>query len=188
MGKTFHKAEAYFQTSDNPDGTFWIWAYDPRGEKISLGDCRDIMIGLDLEPTTTAQEADALSALLRKHVKTIHLQSRNYMTTANEIIEACKATDRAAIKRLIEAIPRDEWVVEPGLATVRLPPATVRVWHLSGGSGINTYTEVSVVVELEDLDLDGPVPPLYQGKFTDEELKIANYIPRDARPPAGKTV
>jgi hypothetical protein len=114
--------------------------------------------------------------------------NRNYMTTAYEIIEACKAKDRAAIKRLIEAIPRDAWVVEPGLATVRLMPATVRVWHLSGGSGINTYTEVSVVVELEDLDLDGPVPPLYQGKFTDEELKIANYIPRDARPPAGKTV
>ncbi|MDR3716050.1 MAG: hypothetical protein P4L51_24865 [Puia sp.] len=75
MEKTFHKAEAYFQTSDNPDGTFWIWAYDPRDEKISLGDCRDILIGLDLEPTTTVQEADALSALLRKHVKTIHLQS-----------------------------------------------------------------------------------------------------------------
>jgi hypothetical protein len=85
--------------------------------------------------------------------------NRNYMTTAYEIIEACKAKDRAAI---------------------------VRVWHLSGGSGINTYTEVSVVVELEDLD--GPVPPLYQSKFTDEELKIANYIPRDARSPAGKAV
>ncbi len=44
-------------------------------KKISLGDCRDIMIGLDLEPTTTIQEADALSALLRKHVTTIRLQS-----------------------------------------------------------------------------------------------------------------
>jgi hypothetical protein len=75
MGKTTHKAEAYFQTSDNEDGTFWIWAYDPRGEKISLGDCRDIMIGLDLAPTTTIQQADELSALLRKHVKTIRLQS-----------------------------------------------------------------------------------------------------------------
>ena len=106
------------------------------------------------------------------------------MMTANEIIAACKAKDRAAIKRLIEAFPRDEWAVEPGLATFRLMPVTVRVWHLSGGSGINTYTEVCVVVELEDLD--GPVPPLYQGKFTDEELKIANYIPRDARSPAAK--
>jgi hypothetical protein len=108
------------------------------------------------------------------------------MTTANEIIEACKAKDRAAIQRLIEAIPRNGWVVEPGLATAHLTPATIRVWHLSGGSGINTYTDVCVVVELEDLD--GPVPPLYQGKFTDEELKIANYIPRDARSPAGAAV
>ncbi len=75
MKKTMHKAEAYFQTSDNADGTFWIWAYDPRGGKISLGDCPDIMIGLDLEPATTMQEADALSTLLRKHVKNIRLQS-----------------------------------------------------------------------------------------------------------------
>jgi hypothetical protein len=103
------------------------------------------------------------------------------MTTASEIIEACKTKDRAALKRVLEAIPRDEWVVEPGLATVHLTPATVRVSHLSGGTGINTYTEVCVVVELEDEDLDDPVPPFYQDKFTDEELKIANYIPMDAR-------
>ena len=69
--------------------------------------------------------------------------NRNYMTPANEIIEACKAKDRAAIKRLIEAVRRDEWVVEPGLATVRLTPATVRVWHLSGGSGINVFVRAS---------------------------------------------
>jgi hypothetical protein len=75
MGKTIHKAAAYFETSDSEDGTFWIWVYDPSGEKISLGDCRDIMIGLDLEATTTMHEADALSALLRKHVKSIRLQS-----------------------------------------------------------------------------------------------------------------
>ena len=108
------------------------------------------------------------------------------MTTANEIIEACKTKNRAAIKRLIEAIPRDKWVVEPGIATAHLTPATVRMWHISGGSGINTYTEVAVVVELEDLN--GPVPPLYHGKFTDEELQIANYISRDVRSPARRQI
>jgi len=76
MKKTFHEADAYFQTSDHSDGTFWIWAYDPRGQKISLGDCEDIMIGLDLNASTSMAEADALSALLRKHVKSIRLQSR----------------------------------------------------------------------------------------------------------------
>jgi hypothetical protein len=75
MGKTLHKADAYFETSDNEDGTFWIWAYDPRGEKISLGDCRDIMIGLDLDTATTMQEADELAELLRKRVKYIRLQA-----------------------------------------------------------------------------------------------------------------
>jgi hypothetical protein len=75
MGNRLHKADAYFQTSDNEDGTFWIWAYNPRGEKISLGDCHDIMIGLDLDPATTMQEADELAALLRKRVNYIRLQS-----------------------------------------------------------------------------------------------------------------
>jgi hypothetical protein len=75
MSKTRHTADAYFQTSDREDGTFWIWAYDPRGQKISLGDCSDIMIGLDLEPGTSIVDADELAAMLRKHVKSITLQS-----------------------------------------------------------------------------------------------------------------
>jgi hypothetical protein len=77
MEKTIHKAEACFQTTDNEDGSFWIWAYDPRGEKISLGNCRDIMIGFDLEPSTSMKEADDLAALLRKHVTHVRLQAQH---------------------------------------------------------------------------------------------------------------
>jgi hypothetical protein len=76
MSQNFHKADAYFQTSDNDDGTFWIYAYDPRGEEITLGDCRDIGIGLDLDPTTSIHDADALAAMLRKHVKSIRLWAK----------------------------------------------------------------------------------------------------------------
>jgi hypothetical protein len=68
-------AEAYFQTSDHEDGTFSIWAYDPTGKKLSLGNCRDILLMLDLHPSTSVADADTLSALLRKHVKSIRLQS-----------------------------------------------------------------------------------------------------------------
>jgi hypothetical protein len=75
MSDTLCKAEAYFQTSDAEDGTFSIWAYDPTGKKLSLGNCRDILLMLDLKPSTSIAEADALSDLLRKHVKTIRLQS-----------------------------------------------------------------------------------------------------------------
>jgi hypothetical protein len=102
------------------------------------------------------------------------------MTTASEIREACLRRDRATIQRLVEAIPQSGWDVSPGLAVACLSPVTVRVWHAEGGSGINTYTKVHVSVDLDDLD--GPVPSLFVDNFTDDELKIPNYIPRDARP------
>jgi hypothetical protein len=74
MAKTLHRAKAYFQTSDNADGTFSVWAYDPHGEKITLGNCPDIMISLDLDPAMTMQQADEIADALRKHVKYIRLQ------------------------------------------------------------------------------------------------------------------
>jgi hypothetical protein len=75
MNNTLCKADAYFQTSDHEDGTFSIWAYDPTGKKLSLGNCRDILMMLDLDPSSSVAEADALASLLRKHVKSIRLQS-----------------------------------------------------------------------------------------------------------------
>lgn len=90
-----------------------------------------------------------------------------------------------AMRRLVEAIPKEKWYVRPGLATASLPPIIVRVWHAEGGSGINTYTKVHVVVEREDLSVR--VPPLFVGTFTDDELKILNFIPKVARLPASHT-
>ncbi|MBB5329984.1 hypothetical protein [Tunturiibacter gelidoferens] len=75
MSDTHCTTEAYFQTSDHEDGTFSIWAHDPTGKKLSLGNCHNILLMLDLHPSTSVADADALSTLLRKHVKSIRLQS-----------------------------------------------------------------------------------------------------------------
>lgn len=101
------------------------------------------------------------------------------MTKTNMLIQACKSRNRAAISSLLESIPRDEWNVEERLATTLLAPIIIRVWYIRGGSGINTYKEVGVVVQFEDQE--GPDSILYQGKFSDEELTIANFIPIDMR-------
>jgi hypothetical protein len=98
-------------------------------------------------------------------------------TTTNQIIEACKAKDRAAIKRLIEAIPQDKWDFWTGrdqTATVYLPPVTVCVWYQDGCGGINSYTKVLVQISIDDFDVGNLL--LYQSMFTDKELKIPNFI------------
>ena len=56
-----------------------------------------------------------------------------------ELESACQEKDRAAISKLIEAIPADRWTVIPERATCLSGPLTVQVWRDSGGSGINTY-------------------------------------------------
>jgi hypothetical protein len=67
----YTKAFCFFQTSDNADGTFWIWA-SPQGEPLTL-DRRDVTFGLDIKPGTPIQEAAELTALLRKYVTQVTL-------------------------------------------------------------------------------------------------------------------
>jgi hypothetical protein len=68
-------AYCYFQTSDNSDGTFWI-AVQPQDNKDLKIAGRVIDVGLDLTPTTSVHEADALAALLRKHVANVRIWER----------------------------------------------------------------------------------------------------------------
>jgi hypothetical protein len=93
-----------------------------------------------------------------------------------EPINACHAKDRKAVSSLIQAIPGDRWDVVPGLATAHLDPITVKVWHTTGGSGINTYETVGVSVLHDEQDM-----PLYAGSFTAEELRLPNFIPKEQR-------
>ena len=71
MSGTFSKADCYFQTSDNEDGTFWISA-SPRGEPLKLAG-QVINFGLDLRPDTPMKEADELAARLRKYVAHVRI-------------------------------------------------------------------------------------------------------------------
>ena len=71
MSYSFSKADCFFQTSDNEDGTFWISA-SPQGEALKLGG-RAIQVALDLKPDTPMKEADELAAMLRKYVAHVRL-------------------------------------------------------------------------------------------------------------------
>ena len=104
------------------------------------------------------------------------------MTTAKELIDACEPRDRAAVCGLVAGIAADQWLIIPGRATACLPPVTVQVWHVSGGSGINTYETVNVQVLL-----DGDVLPCFSDTFTAEELQIPNYIPIEVRSTVAKS-
>jgi hypothetical protein len=69
--RSFSKADCYFQTSDNEDGTFWIWA-SPQGQPLKVAG-QTITIGLDLTPGTSMKEADDLAVLLRKYVSHVRI-------------------------------------------------------------------------------------------------------------------
>jgi hypothetical protein len=102
-----------------------------------------------------------------------------------DLIGACGEKDRGAICRLIEVIPAECWEIVPGRATCFLDPLTVQVWHISGGSGINTYETVCVSILAGNEICGEEVRPLFVGEFTSVELRLPNYIPKEARrPPA----
>jgi len=71
MAKTVNKSQCYFETSDNTDGSFWIFI-SPQDQPLKLGDMH-IGIGLDLERNTPMNEADELAALLRKYVSHVRI-------------------------------------------------------------------------------------------------------------------
>jgi len=84
--------------------------------------------------------------------------------------------DRVAIAELIEIIPQRAWHVVPNRATADYMGLKVQVDHLSGGSGINTYDSVVVIVVWSD-DSCSPL-----GKFDAAELQLPNYIAPENRP------
>ena len=69
---TFSKAHCYFQTSDNPDGTFWIYV-SAQDQPLKL-DNREIGIGLHLKPDMPMKEADDFAGLLNKYVTHVQVQ------------------------------------------------------------------------------------------------------------------
>ncbi len=83
--------------------------------------------------------------------------------------------DRAMMARLIEAIPARVWDVQPGCATADYMGVQIQVDYLDGGSGINTYESVSVLVTWSD---ENSVP---LGPFGADELKLPNYIAPEKR-------
>lgn len=85
--------------------------------------------------------------------------------------------NRAEICGLLETIPPDRWEYtgSPVRAEARYGSVYIVVQHLSGGTGINTYDDVSVNVRFTD---GGPE---FLGKFSAEELRLPNYIPLSER-------
>ena len=100
---------------------------------------------------------------------------------ADELRKAIQNRDRAAICRLIEAIPAGRWSYpgSPIHAQAWEDSVGIAVHHVSGGSGINTYDSVSVRILWPDGTTD------FGGHYSAEELRLPNYIPPSQRRPGG---
>jgi hypothetical protein len=101
---------------------------------------------------------------------------------ADELRRAVRDRDRAAICRLIEAIPANCWSYpgSPPHAQAWKDSGGIAVHPVSGGSGINTYESVSVSILWPDRTVD------FGGYYSAEELRLPNYIPPDRRSTGAK--
>jgi hypothetical protein len=96
---------------------------------------------------------------------------------ADDLRKALQERNRAEICDLIEAIPPDCWQYtgSPVRAEARYASVYIVVQHVSGGTGINTYDDVSVNVRFPDGE------PEFAGKYSADELRLPNYIPPSQR-------
>jgi len=95
----------------------------------------------------------------------------------DELRRAVRDRDRAGICRLIQAISASRWCYpgSPPHAQAVEDSVEIRVHRISGGSGINTYDSVSVLIRWPDGSWDSG------GQYTAEELRLPNYIPPSQR-------
>jgi hypothetical protein len=100
---------------------------------------------------------------------------------ANDLRKAMEEGNRAEVCGLLGVIPPDHWQYtgSPVRAEARYESVCIVVQHVSGGTGINTYDEISVNVRFPD------GKPESLGKFSAEELRLPNYIPPSQRPSGG---
>lgn len=90
--------------------------------------------------------------------------------TAEELIAACDARDRARISSLVSSIPADAWTIIPGQGMVRLDRLRILVWHEAGGSGINACETVTV-----QFFVDGENARQISFRFSSDELHQPKY-------------
>ena len=102
---------------------------------------------------------------------------------ADELRKAIQGRNRTAVCVLIEAIPADRWQYSgsPVRAEAWYESVHIVVHHASGGTGINTYDDVSVNVRLPDCE------PEFADKYSAEELRLPNYIPPSERRSGGRS-
>jgi hypothetical protein len=103
-------------------------------------------------------------------------------TFETELRHAIERKDRAAICTMIESIPTDRWSVSEGMAIATHERAQIVVHHVSGGTGIDTYEKVAVLVNWPS----GQHQSL--GGFTSNELRLPNYISLEERETARKKI
>jgi hypothetical protein len=96
---------------------------------------------------------------------------------ADELRRAVRDRDRAAICRLVEAMPASRWSYpgSPPHAQAWKDSVGIAVHDVSGGSGINAYETFSVSILWPDRTVD------FGGYDSAEELRLPNYIPPSQR-------
>jgi hypothetical protein len=100
---------------------------------------------------------------------------------ADELRKAMRERNRKEVCHLLGAIPPGRWQYtgSPVRAEAWYGSVHIVVQHVSGGTGINTYDEVSVNVRFPD------GKPELAGKYSADELRLPNYIPPSQRRSGG---
>ena len=114
-------------------------------------------------------EEDIAAAIKEAGIRVGHVSM--LPTFEEQLRSAIRAKDRESIAKLIEEVPAGSWHVEPNRALAEYMSVKIEADHLTGGSGINTYDSISLLVIWAD---DQRVP---LGSFSAEEIKLHNYIP-----------
>jgi hypothetical protein len=95
---------------------------------------------------------------------------------AEDLRAAHTSNNRLEVCRLIKSIPASQWTHPAIHAAMTFYEGIGIAAFSSGGSGINSYDEVSIAVFWPDGTQERPG---YLGRFSKDELRLPNYGPTD---------
>jgi hypothetical protein len=93
---------------------------------------------------------------------------------ADDLRVAHTSNNRPEMCRLIKSIPADRWTYPATHAAMAVYEGMGIAAFSSGGSGINTYDDVSIAVFWPH---GTPARQGYLGRFSKDELRLPNYVP-----------
>jgi glycyl-tRNA synthetase alpha chain len=149
-----------------------VWARDPEsGRETTYGDVR---LADELQFSVYNFEAADVGKAW-KHFELYEAECKELYSFSARLKTAKDSHDRDEISLLVESIPAERWSFPQGHYAEASYDRVRIAAHSGGGSGINTYTGISINVLWPDGQSD------YLGQYSDAELRLPNHIGQPAR-------